>query len=242
MSVIAVRLVIVWVILTCMVRLMGKRQIGEMQMSELVTAFMLSELATLPVTDTGIPLLFSIVPIVLVSVLEILSSFAFLHAPFLSRLVSGTPVVLIRMGEIDRRALRAARMTLSELMGELRQKDVPDPEDVAYAILEENGRLSVIPRAMMKPPDAKTLSKPVRERGICHVLIADGVVSVSGLSLSGYTEEGVEQLLADNGIDSPKDVYLMTVNDMGECRIVREHDNVPPAQSDNAKKGKGEDT
>ena len=124
MTVILIRLVIVYAFLTLIVRFMGKRQIGEMQMSELIVAFMLSELAALPVTDTSIPLLYAIVPILLLAVLEILTSYAFLCSQKLARIVSGAPQVLIRDGRIDRMMLRYARMTLPELMGELRLKGI----------------------------------------------------------------------------------------------------------------------
>ena len=221
LAVIVIRLLIVWLVLLCTVRLMGKRQIGEMQMSEFITAFMLSELAALPVTDAGIPLLFSVIPMVLLAVLEILSSFAFLRLPGLARLAAGTPVVLIRMGEIDQRALLRTRMTTAELMGELRQKNVTDPEDVAYAILEENGKLSVIPRKSAQPPEAKSLGQPVRETGICHTLISDGQVSRAGLTLSGKTETDVRTILTDSGCPDIREIFLMTVDDAGTCRIVR---------------------
>ena len=220
-----IRLLIVWLVLLCTVRLMGKRQIGEMQMSEFITAFMLSELAALPVTDAGIPLLFSVVPMVLLAVLEILSSFAFLRLPGLARLAAGTPVVLIRMGEIDQRALLRTRMTTAELMGELRQKNVTDPEDVAYAILEENGKLSVIPRKSVQPPEAKSLGQPIRETGICHTLISGGQVSRAGLTLSGKTETDIRTILEDSGCADIREIFLMTVDDAGTCRIVRKKES-----------------
>ena len=212
---IAIRLVFVYVLLTLTVRFMGKRQIGEMQMSELVVAFMLSELAAMPITDTGIPLLYSILPIILLAVLEILTSFAFLHMPGLSRLVAGIPQVIIRNGQIDRRMLRVCRMTLSELMGELRLAGYGDPRDVAYAILEENGRLSVISRAVMTPPSAKDLAVHVTETGICHTIIADGRLNPVGIGNAAMTEEDVLRYLKQQGNTSVQEVFLLTRNDAG---------------------------
>ena len=103
LTVILIRLVLVYILLTLTVRFMGKRQIGEMQMSELVVAFMLSELATMPITDTTVPLLYSVLPILLLAIMEILTSFAFLHSPTLSRIVTGTPQIVIRYGTINRK-------------------------------------------------------------------------------------------------------------------------------------------
>ncbi len=220
MLIIVVRLSIVWILLAFVVRLMGKRQIGEMQMSEFITAFMLSELAALPVADTGIPLLFSVVPILMLGAYEILTSYITLHSRTLQKLISGTPTVLIRMGEIDQKAVKSSRITLAELMGELRQKNIADPADVAYAILEENGKLSVIPKKAAQPPTADDLSKNLTENGICHTLISDGEVSVTGLSLSGRNLHDIEHMLRSAGYHSIEDIYLMTVDDAGVCRVV----------------------
>ncbi len=219
MTVIAVRLILVYTLLYAIVRFMGKRQIGEMQMSELVTAFMLSELAAMPITDTGIPLLYSVVPIVLAASLEILISFAFLKSGRLARLVAGAPQVVIRDGVVDRRVLLSARMTLAELMGELRLHGTPDPADIAYAILEENGKISVLPKKETQPPDAKTLARKVKETGICHTVISDGKLSVSGLSLSRHTAEDVRHVMQREGYHSLNEVFFMTVDDAGTWRI-----------------------
>ena len=220
MGVIVLRLFIVFTLLTVVVRFMGKRQIGEMEMSEFITAFMLSELAALPITDSGIPLLFSVIPIVLLAIFEILTSWTMMHSAGMRNLISGRPTVLIRMGMIDQKALTQSRMTLSELMGELRQKTITDPADVAYAILEENGKLSVIPKESVQPPAAETLSVSVSEKGICHTLIADGKMSDAGIHLSGHSDEEVKKIMKQKGYPSPERIFLMTVNDAGEYRII----------------------
>lgn len=226
MAVIVIRLLIVWVLLTAVVRFMGKRQIGEMQMSEFITAFMLSELAALPVADSGIPLLFSVVPILLLACLEILTSWSVMRSAAVQKLISGRPSVVIRMGEIDQAVLRQSRMTVSELMAELRQKNVPDPADVAYAILEENGKLSVIPKKSAQPPSAADLSRQVKETGICHTVISDGAVSAAGLSLCGRTLSDIRHLLKQNGYEDYRDIWLMTVDDAGTCRVVRKQNGM----------------
>lgn len=228
MLIIVIRLSIIWILLLFVVRLMGKRQIGEMQMSEFITAFMLSELAAMPVADTGIPLLFSVVPILMLGAYEILTSYITLRSRTLQKLISGTPTILIRMGVIDQKAIKSSRITLAELMGELRQKNISDPADVAYAILEENGKLSVIPKKAAQPPTAEDLSKKYKENGICHTLISDGEVSVTGLSLSGRNLHDMEHMLKMAGYKSIRDIYLMTVDDAGVCRVV-------------AREGKGRD-
>lgn len=226
MTVIVIRLVIVYILLTLTVRFMGKRQIGEMQMSELVVAFMLSELATMPITDTGTPLLYSVLPILLLAVMEILTSFAFLHLPTLSRIVTGVPQIVIRNGVINKTVLKSCRMTLSELMGELRLKDCPDPADVAYAILEENGRLSVIPRASCQPPRCSDLSMQAVECGICHTLIADGILSETGMRMANVTEKKLYAYLRQQKA-CPEDVFLLTVNDAGTWNLMLKQECEP---------------
>ena len=224
MTVILIRLFLVYILLTFTVRFMGKRQIGEMQMSELVAAFMLSELAVMPITDTEIPLLYSILPILLLAVLEILTSFAFLHLPTLSRIVSGVPQVIIRNGCINRRVLKSARMPLTELMGELRLNGYTDPSEIAYAILEENGRLSVIPKEQSQPPRAADLSMQVKERGICHTLIADGVFHEAGIRMASLGAEDIRRYLRNHGNPTPSEVFLLTVNDAKEWNLILKKD------------------
>lgn len=220
MSVIMIRLLIIYIVLTLTVRFMGKRQIGEMQMSELVAAFMLSELAVMPITDTGIPLLYSIFPILLLAVLEILTSFAFLHLPTLSRIVSGAPQIVIRYGKINCSVLKSCRMTIMELMSELRLNGYTDPDEIAYAILEENGRMSVIPRVKYQPPRADDLSMQMTERGICHILIADGVFHEVGMKMSRMTEQDIKKYLHGHGKPDPSEVFLLTVNDAREWNLI----------------------
>ena len=224
MTVILIRLFIVYILLTLTVRFMGKRQIGEMQMSELVAAFMLSELAVMPITDTGIPLMYSILPILLLAVLEILTSFLFLHLPTLACLVTGEPQVVIRYGKIDRTVLKNARMPVTELMGELRLNGYTDPAEIAYAILEENGRLSVIPMERYQPPYADALSMQIKEHGICHTLIADGVLHDAGIRMSSLGTDEVYRYLRDHGNIHPSDVFLLTVNDAHEWNLLMKQD------------------
>ena len=214
MAVIAIRLFLVYVFLTLIVRFMGKRQIGELQVSELIVTFILSELAAAPITDTSVPLLYSLFPILLLAVFEIITSYAYLCLPGLARLASGAPQAIIRGGVIDRRALRACRMTLSELMGELRLQGTPNPGDVAWALLEENGRLSVSPYKRSQSA-AQTQSGDCEEDGICHVLIADGKPDEAGFLRAGVSEKQIRRYLQKHGVRSPGDVFLLGVNDAG---------------------------
>lgn len=155
MAVLFIRAVILYAAVIFVIRLMGKRQIGEMQPSELVITILISEVASLPLQDKGIPMLYAIVPLFVFVSFEIILSALSLKSQKLRTLMQGHEVVVIKNGKVDIEALRTLRMTLDDLEGALRQKDVFDTKDVSYAIFETNGKLSVL----LKKDDTKKEKK-----------------------------------------------------------------------------------
>ncbi len=143
MAVLFIRAVILYVTVIFVIRLMGKRQIGEMQPSELVITILISEVASLPLQDKGIPVLYALVPLFVFVSFEIIQSALSLKSRKLRNLMQGHEVTVIKNGKVDMQALRTLRMTLDDLNGALRQKDVFDIKEVSYAIFETNGKLSV---------------------------------------------------------------------------------------------------
>lgn len=143
MAVLFIRAVILYVAVIFVIRLMGKRQIGEMQPSELVITILISEVASLPLQDKGIPVLYALVPLFVFVSFEIIQSALSLKSRKLRNLMQGHEVTVIKNGKVDMQALRTLRMTLDDLNGALRQKDVFDIKEVSYAIFETNGKLSV---------------------------------------------------------------------------------------------------
>jgi uncharacterized membrane protein YcaP (DUF421 family) len=146
------RTIVVYIIVVAAMRIMGKRQIGEMQPSELVITLMISELATLPVTDVNIPLMFGIVPILTLVSAEIILSYVTLKSKKARRIITGEPSVIIVDGEIIRDEMEKLRINSEDLTEELRQASCVDINEVAYGILETNGKLSIIKKKGKKLP------------------------------------------------------------------------------------------
>ena len=154
-----VRTIILYFFIMVGLRLMGKRQIGELEPSELVMTMMISDLAAVPMQDFGIPLLSGLLPILTLLALSLLLSQLSLRSLRLRALICGTPTVLIRNGTLQQAAMRKNRYTLDELMEELREQGISRVEDVKYAVLENSGQLTVFPWAAQQPPTAEQLGR-----------------------------------------------------------------------------------
>ncbi len=139
---ILIRTLIVYLVLVLSIRLTGKRQVGEMQLSELITAFLISEVAAAPLSDIDIPLLYAILPILILACLEIVISFATTKSPAFQRLFEPPPTVLIAQGKLNQHAMKKQRITLDEMLSALRLKEVADIAQIEYCFLEHNGQLS----------------------------------------------------------------------------------------------------
>ena len=220
MTVSFIRTIVLYVFILIAVRLMGKRQISELQTSELVVTLLISDIAAIPMQDTGQPLSSGIVPILVLVMCEIALSAAMLKNMRLRRIVCGNPVVVIADGKIDQQKMRALRMSTEDLSEELRQKDIFALEDVAYAIVETNGRLSVIKKTGRDPATAEQLGISLRDKGIETVIISDGEFSDGSLSLCGKTRAWAEEILRRKHLTLP-DIFLMTANTAGDFHIVR---------------------
>ena len=204
-------------------RLMGKRQIGELEISDLVTTLLISELASLPITDPSIPLSHAVIPITLLVVIEVLSSAILAQNPMLKNLITARPATLIRDGKLCGKEMRQARLSADELISELRQKDVIDLSEVRYAILEQNGKITVIPKARYRPPTAEQLKIKVKDTGLYHIAIDKGVINRHTLKDLNLDRNFFVQDLIKKGV-RVKDVYLMMVNDNGESTIIKKNE------------------
>ena len=233
MEQIVIRTVIVYFLLLFSIRVMGKRQIGEMQTSEFIITILLSEIAASPVTNRNQSLLHALVPVVVLVALELLVSCLLLRSNLLKRLFYGSPAILIAGGVIDQREMRRQRVEIDELISELRQAGIADPRDVSYAVLEENGKLSVFERAgSPSPSDAGGSSSSggapgtnsggggQKERGIAHVCVIDGTVVEKNLARVSWDKKRLEKELAARSL-SLAEVYLLTVDDAGSVFCVK---------------------
>ena len=220
MTTIFIRTLIIYFILILSMRLMGKRQIGELEISDLVTTFLISEIASLPITDNNIPLSHAVIPIITLITFEISFSALLSACPRVKGLISARPTTLIRDGKLCGKAMRQARLSADELISELRQKDIIDPSEVRYAILEQNGKITVIPKAKHRPPSAEQLKIHVKDTGLYHIVIDKGVINKHTLIDLKMTREQLLKLLSSKGI-SHKEIYLMMMNDSGNVEIIR---------------------
>lgn len=212
------RTLIIYTILVFSMRLMGKRQIAQLEVSDLVSTLLLSEIAALPVENLDIPVAYAVVPIVVVMTMEIFSSAAQRRFPRLKNLFSPRPEVLVRMGKPDFSELTRARMSTDELMVALRRSGTTDPEEVAFAILEQDGSVSVIPRAKYRPATAEDVGQRPAENGIFHIIYDDGQINEASLSAIRRDRRWVERQLAQRKI-LPRDVLLMLADEGGQVRI-----------------------
>lgn len=200
-------------------RLMGKRQVGELQISELIVTIMLSDFAATPIYETDIPFAYAIIPILLLLSVEVILSFIILRAPKLKILLGGRPSLIIKNGQLDQKELSRQRMCLSELIASLRQQGVSDIGDVDYAILEENGKLSVFKKASCSPPSAADCGINVYEKGVAHPLIIDRTVIERNLKAAGWTRERLSSELKRIK-KNEYDILLFSVDDRGNTTII----------------------
>ncbi len=214
------RTIIIYIVLLAAMRLMGKRQIGELQTSELVTTLLLSELAVGSITNKNLPLIHSVIPIFLLLALEVMTSFALTKSNWLKKVLYGAPTILIRDGKLNLKALADNRIEIDELMAELRQKNAPDITSVKYAILEDNGKLSVFLKAEKSPPTGEAFNLTTVDGGIAHEIIIDGEVVEENLTLLNKDLSWLTSLLANENV-MLKDVFLLTLNDADEIKLIR---------------------
>ena len=211
-----VRTVILYLLLIAVVRLMGKRQIGQMEPSEVVVTMLVANLASIPMQEEGIPLFAGMVPILTVLGVELVLSSLSLKSIWFRKILCGKPVILIENGNILQKNLRKTRITLDELTGHLREKDVLDLKSVQYAILETNGNLSVFPYPKEKPASAKDAGIQAGKQSFPITVVSDGKLLQENLAKAKKDARWVRQVLRDNRAEL-KDTWLLTVD--GNDRI-----------------------
>ncbi len=211
-----VRTVILYVFIIAGIRLMGKRQVGELEPSELVLALILADLAAVPMQDFGIPLLSGVIPILTLLALTMLISMLTMKSVKFRALICGRPSIIVENGILHQREMAKNRFTVDELMEELRMKGISDIATVKYAILETNGQLSVLPFNQEKPPTAQDMKMNLKETGLPIVIINDGRVLDHNLATRGYDRVWLDRQLKAHGIKRPEDVYLLTADEKGK--------------------------
>ena len=207
-----IRTIFLYLVLIFSVRLMGKRQIGEMEPTEFVVTMLVANLAAIPMQDGGIPLASGLVPILTVLGMELVISGLILRSICFRRLFCGKPVILIENGRILQDSLRRTRISLDELVGHLREKDILDLKAVQYAILETNGNLSVFPYPKEMPASAKDAGVQVKPRYLPVTIIEDGYVSKENLRRAGKNRRWLDRVLEERKTTAGN-TWLLTVDE-----------------------------
>lgn len=215
------RTLILYFILMLGLRLMGKRQIGELEPSELVLTLIISDLAAVPMQDFGIPLVNGLFPIITLLCVSMLLSFFSLKSIRFRALICGRPTIIIRDGKVLQQNMARNRFTVDELLEQMRSQGYSDLSAVKYAVLETSGQVSILPYTKDSPVTPKVMGLDVRDDVTLPVLlINDGHVMSENLSASGYDGVWLDRQLKDRRLTSPRQVFFMTVDQQGGITCV----------------------
>lgn len=208
MATILIRTVIIYFFLSLSLKIMGKRQIGEFEVGELVSTLLISEIASIPICDTSVPILHAVIPVLFILFIEIITAALKNRFPLLKRAVEGTPVYIIYKGRLLQKALRDNRISINEVLSELRVQGIGDISEVEYGIIEQNGKIAVIKK------NTDTLA---------HNVIIDGEVMEKTVRTLGYDENWLKNRLSALRVREDE-VFLMTVDDSGKINVIKRED------------------
>ena len=196
-----IRTIIIYVVLNIMLKIMGKRQIGELEVNELVSTLLISEIASAPITDGDVPMLYALIPILFICATEIVLAFIKNKLPLMKRAIEGKSVYIIYKGKLRQRVLAENRISINEILTEMRIQGIGDISEVEYGMLEQNGKVSLLKKA----------------DNAVHTLITDGELDRESMSELMMNEETVKNMIGERRID---EVFLLTVDDNGQTYIV----------------------
>lgn len=224
MAVTLVRAVVLYVMVIFLIRLMGKRQIGELQPSELAVTILVSEIASIPMQDNSIPILNSVIALFVLVAFEIISSALSLKSPKVRSYIQGHPVIVIRDGTIDYKALKKLRMTVNDLVSALRQKDVFDFSQISYAIFETNGKISVLLKPKYRNSTASDVNIYPEDKGMPFAVICDGEILEDVVKDAGYNLTEIKKMVLSSKLSADK-ILIMSVDSSGVSYLARKEDD-----------------
>ena len=204
-------------------RMMGKRQIGDMQPNELVVTILISEIAALPIQDIDQPVVNGVVSMFVLVILEVILSALSLKWSRARTFLNGRPTILINDGVIDQRAMKRVRVTIDDLLSGLRQQNIFNIDDVRYAIMETNGQLSVMLREERQPVTVEQADATPEGIGLSVPVVCDGRKQSQFMQLTGISEQQLRSALRDKGVQV-SDVFLMTIDSKGNAYMVKRGD------------------
>ncbi|MBR2876856.1 MAG: DUF421 domain-containing protein [Clostridia bacterium] len=213
-----IRVIILYIFVSASIRIMGKRNIGELQPTELVITLLLSEFAAIPIEDNSVPLINSLIPVMILISLEIISSVISMKSTKFRNLSDGNALLIIKDGKLDQKQLRKLRFTVDDVLSALRQKDVFDINEVAYAVIETNGTLSVLLKSEFQNATKKDVKVKCKDDGFTCPVIIDGVIIKKNLKQCEITKSDIEEILHKKKVHK-KDIFLMNLNKKNDAEI-----------------------
>lgn len=210
-----VRTIILFLVVVVAMRLMGKKQIGQLQPSEFVVALMLSELASVPMQDTAIPLFYGIIPIFTLMAIEIAVSVISLKSRKARSFLEGDAVIIIKHSVLQREQMKRMRYNINDVTEELRRAGISDIRQVEYAILETDGTLSIVPKSTNRPVTAEDFGMKLKEEPFYFTVISDGKYDEEALKNAGLKKTDIEKKLKKKGIASEKKVFFGAADEKG---------------------------
>jgi len=220
MIIVIFRALILYILIMFCIRLMGKRQLGELQPSELVITILISNIASLPIEDTSIPIILGAIPVIALVSFEIFISNISLKSKKVRYLMSGRPVIIISNGEIDQKQMKKLRFSIDDLMESLRQNKIFDIRDVEYAIVETTGKVSILEKF-----DAQSITPKMMDiKGFCPspptIVISDCEISCKALSTINITKGWIENTISENNL-TLNDIFMMIVDEEKNYHIIK---------------------
>ena len=220
MAIVFFRTIILYFVIILAVRIMGKRQIGELQSSELVVTILISELAAIPMKESERPFLFGLIPIITLVCFELIFSYIGMSSTKVRRIIVGSPSIIIKNGVISQKEMRRQRYSIDDLLEDVRFAGCKSLDEVEFAVLEANGKLSVFPRSELSPVCPQLLDLPAEEKEIPHVLISDGRIIDKRLESLQKSEKWLYQTLKDSGYHSVQEIFLMYTDHQDNMYII----------------------
>ena len=219
MTVMLIRTAILYLAIIIGLRIMGKRQIGDMQPNELVITILVSEIASIPIQDSAQPIINGLTAVALLVALEVILSVVAMKSGTVRRMVNGGPVIVIRHGVIDQKAMESLRITVDDLLASLRQNQIFDPAEVEYAIVETNGSVSVMLTPDKRPLTCGDAGKHPKDKGLHTPVVCDGRLQHRFMKAMNIPRQRIEGIIATRKLKKSK-IFLMTVDAKGNAQIV----------------------
>ena len=219
MVTIVTRSILIYIIVLLVFRLMGKRQIGQMQPFELVLTLIIADLATIPMAEVSVPVLHGVIPLLTLSVLHFVITLATKNSAAISRFVSGKPVIIINPQGLDYKAMKQLNLSIDDILSALRNCGCFSIADVQYAIMETNGKISVMPKAESAPATNGTLKLDADESFLPITLVSEGKIMEANLKVAKIDAEQIGKIIKEQGGKKLKEVLLLTVDKAGKAYI-----------------------